>query len=50
MEGDEAEPGFLHARSDGIQEAELPERRVHDALVGQALDLVEDRLAALGVA
>src|SRR5262245_22903056 len=46
---DEPETGLFHARSNRVQEAELPERREHDALVGQTLDLVEQRLATLGI-
>ena len=49
MERDESEPGFLDPRAHAVQEPQLPERRRHDALVGQLLDLVQQRFAALGI-
>src|SRR6266850_4531494 len=49
MERDEPEPRLLDARADAVQEAQLPQRRRHDPLVGQALDLVQQRFAALEV-
>src|SRR5215831_12900859 len=49
MIGDEADARLLHARPDGVEKAEFPERRREDALVGEALDLLEDRLAALRI-
>ena len=44
MAGDEAEAGLRHARSDAIEEAELPDRGVHGLVVHELLDLLEDRL------
>ena len=49
MQRDKPQPGFLHSWPNRVQEAQFPERRVHDPLVGQALDLVEKGLAALWV-
>src|SRR5262245_22565596 len=49
MVRDEPEARLLHARSNRVQKAELPERREHDAFVGQTLDLVEQRLATIGI-
>src|SRR5215510_10233041 len=46
---DQPEAGLFDARSNRVQEAELPERREHDALVSQTLDLVEQHLATLGI-
>src|SRR5215471_19967276 len=46
---DESEAGLFNARTNRVQEAELPERREHDALVGETLDLVEQHLATLGI-
>src|SRR5262249_11354214 len=46
---DEAQARLLDARTDPVQEAQLPERRVQHAVVGQALDLLEQGLAPLGI-
>src|SRR5262249_42001168 len=46
---DQTEPGLGHARADAVQPPKLPDWRVHDLLVDELLDLVEDRLALLPV-
>jgi hypothetical protein len=38
MVGDEAQSRLLHARADGVEEAQLPQRRGDHALVGQPLE------------
>src|SRR5438094_595869 len=48
-ERDEPEPGFLHTRPDTVEEAELPQRREHHALVREPLDLLQLRFAPLRV-
>src|SRR6266849_8824974 len=46
---DEAEPRFRHARTDPLQEGELPDRKDHGLVVDQLLDAMEERLALLRV-
>src|SRR5262245_2480714 len=46
----EADGGLLDARADAVERRRLEDRRVHDALVDEPLDLVQQRLAALPVA
>src|SRR5438876_2004971 len=41
--------GLGHAGAVSVEEAQLPDRREHDLVVHELLELVEDRLAALGV-
>src|SRR5436309_9297143 len=41
---------LLDARADAVQARRLEDRRVHHALVHQALDLMQQRLALLAVA
>src|SRR5215475_13145050 len=48
-ERDQAESRFLDAGADAIQEAQLPQRSEHDALVGQSLDLMQQRFTTLGI-
>src|SRR5207247_8396352 len=48
-ESDESEAGLLDARSDPVEEGELPQRREHDALVREPLDLVEQRFTTLRI-
>src|SRR6266545_6268379 len=47
--GDEPEARLRHPRTLGVDEAELPDRRVHGLVVHELLDPVEGRLAALSV-
>src|SRR5262245_51026126 len=47
--GDEAEAGLCHARALGVDEAQLPDRRVHDLVVHHLLDALQRRLAPLAV-
>ena len=55
MQRDQSETGLFDARPDAVQEAQLPERRGHHALVRQTLDLMhtydqgpQGKLFALG--
>src|SRR6266508_830162 len=43
------EAGLGHAGAVPVEEAQLPDRREHGLVVHELLELVEDRLAALGV-
>src|SRR5262245_24388623 len=49
MPGDEAEARLLHAWTDAVDEAELPDGRVHHLVVDELLDPVQRRLAALAI-
>src|ERR1700736_4652292 len=42
---DQAEPRFLDPRTDAVEEAQLPQRREHRALVHELLHLVQRRFA-----
>src|SRR6187431_135004 len=46
---DQPEARLLDARPDRVQEAELPQGRVHHPLVRELLELVEERLPALRI-
>src|SRR5215831_4021068 len=46
----QADGRLLEARTDAVQGRRLEDRRVHDALVHQLLDLVQDGLAPLAIA
>src|SRR5215471_1323510 len=47
--GDEAEPRLGHPRALRMNEAELPDRRVHHLVVHELLDAMQRRLAPLAV-
>src|SRR5207244_282856 len=47
--GQQAEARLAHARAVAVQERELPDRQVHDLVVHELLNLVEERLALLRV-
>src|SRR5215472_4156930 len=47
--GDEAEPRFGHSRALRMDEAELPDRRIHRLVVHELLDAMQRRLAPLAV-
>src|SRR5437667_4163633 len=46
----QADPGLLDARADPVQRGRLEDPPVHDALVHEPLDLVQERLTLLAVA
>ena len=43
MAGDEAEAGLFHARAHAVDEAELPDGRLHDLVVDGLLDPIRCR-------
>src|SRR5262245_14595931 len=45
----QADPGLLDPRADAVQGSRLEDAAVHDALVHQVLDLMQERLALLAV-
>src|SRR5262249_3461569 len=45
----QADPGLLHARADSGHGAQLVDGRVHDVVVQDALDLMEQRLALCAI-
>src|SRR5262245_29752636 len=47
--GDEPETGLRHPRALGVDEAELPDGRVHRLVVHELLDPVQRRFAALAI-
>src|SRR2546426_12274211 len=49
MARDQPKTGLGHAGAMPVEEAQLPDRREHDLVVHELLELEEDRLAALGV-
>src|SRR5438876_5335505 len=47
--GDETKAGLRHARAVSVDEAQLPDRRVHGLVVDELLDPVQHRLAPLAI-